>query len=169
MRIIGAVLLLSASALLGFSASGELKARVRDLELLIVSFEFMERELNAHLPPLLELLRRASQVTSGYVKSFYLLTVLGMDRQTEQSFPELWKEAAEASQMHITDHDLRIVCDVGLVLGRFDSVSQCSALTEAKGRLSLALKDAKEQKNNMGRVYSTLGIASGALLSIILL
>lgn len=168
-RIIGAVLLLSTSSMLGFSASRELKERVRDLEMMVVSFEFMERELKARLPPLQELLRLTSCVTTGCVKLFYLLVISRMDRQQERPFSQLWREAAEAAQLHITDHDLQILCDAGNVLGRYDAVSQCSALEEMRARLLIALKDAREQKNNMGRVYSTLGIASGALLSIILL
>ena len=155
--------------MLGFGAAGELKARVRDLEMLAVSLEFMERELKACIPPLSQLLQRTSQVTAGDVKSFYLLCVSGMDRQKEQPFSQLWCKAAEAALLHMNAQDLQILCDVGTVLGRYDVASQCSALAEARGRLTGALKDARGQKNNLGRVYSTLGVTAGALLSIILL
>lgn len=168
-RIVGAGLLLIASAALGFGAAGELNARVRSLEMLILSFEFMERELNAHFTPISELLERTSQVLKGDVKSFYLLCISGLDKQTEQPFSVVWGEAAEAAQLRITEAELEILAEIGAVLGRYDAATQSHALNKAQERLAVRLGEAREQMRTQGKLYRTLGITSGALLSILLL
>lgn len=168
-RIVGAGMLLGASAALGFGAAGALKARVRELELLVLSLELMERELSARLLPLSELMSRAAQGVSGNVKSFYLLCEQGLERQRERSFSQIWQEAAEAAQLRIAEEDRQLLDSLGGVLGRYDCASQCGALAETRERLMGVLQEARTQRDELGRVYRTLGVAAGALLSIILL
>jgi len=165
---VGAILLLTASISLGFGAAEGLKVRVRELKLLINSLEIMERELKAHLTPLPQLLEMASSTAKQSVKEFYFLCKSGLDKQNGRSFCSLWCDAAEAAQLRISEQDLQVLMELGAVLGRYDAVGQCRALMETREKLSSALSEAEIQKNKMGSVYTTLGIASGAILSIVL-
>ena len=167
-RTVGTILLLTASISLGFGAAGGLKARVQDLKMLIHSLEIMERELEAHLTPLPQLLEMASNSTKKNVKEFYSLCKSGLDRQNGHSFCGIWSNAAEAAQLRILEQDLQLLVELGSVLGRYDAAGQCCALMETREKLTFALTEAEIQKNRLGNVYTTLGIASGAILSIVL-
>ena len=162
-------MLLAASAALGMSAAGELSARVRDLDQLILSLKSMEWELHSRRSPLPQVLRRTMSCMSGAVKEFYLLAISGLERRNGLPFSVIWAEAAEAAGLHLTDRDLSLLLEAGRVLGRSDADSQCAALNETRLALSRALEEAKEEQSRMGRVYGTLGVASGVFLTMILL
>ena len=106
---------------------------------------------------------------NGVVKEFYLLCLSGLERRSEIPFSQIWREAAESVPFHLDEHELSQLEDLGNILGRYDAASQCAALCETRERLSRLLEKAREQKEKMGRVYGTMGLASGALLVIVLL
>ena len=167
-RVAGVVFLLGASAAIGFGTAEGLKLRVRELEMLISSLELMELELKTHLTPLPQLLRLGAKTTEKHVKQFYLLCTDGIDAKEDKSFFELWRAAAETIPFRLSEEDLRIMVELGGILGRYDAASQCNALVETRRKLFLALEDAKKQKEKLGNVYSTLGVAIGAILGIVL-
>jgi len=169
LRLVGAAMLLTASAALGFGAAGTLNARVYELENLILSLKTMEWELADRLAPLPELLRRSSSCISGVVKDFYLLCISGLEHRREAPFSQIWQEAAESIPFHLDEHELSQLENLGSTLGRYDVTSQCAALRETREKLNVLLEKAREQKERMGRVYGTMGLASGALLVIVLL
>ena len=169
LRLVGAAMLLTASATLGFSAAGALNARVHELESLILSLKTMEWELSDRLTPLPELLRRVTTCTNGTVKELYLLCISGLERRREVPFLRIWREAIQCVPFHLEEQELAQLESLGAVLGRYDAASQCAALRESRVKLNELLKSAREQKEKLGRVYSTMGLASGALLVIVLL
>lgn len=168
-RLIGAAMLLTASAALGFSAAGALRSRVYELENLILSLKTMEWELTDRRTPLPELMRRVSACMSGIVKEFYLLCLSGLERRGETPFSQLWREAVESVPFHLTEGELAQLESLGSMLGRYDVESQCAALRETRERLGEQLAQARAEKNRSGRVYSTMGLACGTLLVIVLL
>ena len=169
LRLAGAAMLLTASAALGFGAAGTLRARVNELEGLILSLKTMEWELSDRLTPLPELIRRSIACMNGVVKDFYLLCLYGLENRKEILFSSIWREAAESVPFHLDEHELSQLVDVGNILGRYDAASQCAALRESRARLNELLDHARGQKERLGRVYSTMGLTSGALLVIVLL
>ena len=169
LRLVGAAMLLTASAALGFGAASTLNARVHELEGLILSMKTMEWELADRLTPLPDLLRRATVCMGGVVKDFYLLCLSGLERRKETPFLRIWCEAVRCAPFHLEGQELAELENLGSVLGRYDAASQCAALRESRERLNVLLAGAREQKEKMGRVYGTMGLASGALLAIVLL
>lgn len=169
LKLIGAAMLLTASAALGFGAAGTLNAQVCELEDLILSLKMMEWELSDRATPLPELLRRSSACMSGIVKDFYLLCISGVEQRRELPFSQIWHEAAESVSFHLGKQELSQLDHLGSVLGRYDAASQCAALRETRERLSRFLEDAQAQVKSAGRVYKTMGVASGALLAVVLL
>ena len=169
LRLVGAGMLLAASAALGLSAAGELTARVRDLEQLILAIKSMEWELHSKRSLLPEVLRRTMSCMTGNVKEFYLLCISRLERKEGVPFSQIWEQAAEAAPLHLNDTDRALLLEVGRILGRSDADSQCIALKETRERLTRALEDAREEKNRMGRVYGMLGITAGSFLAIILI
>lgn len=71
--------------------------------------------------------------------------------------------------LRLEEADLTVLRQVGGVLGRYDSESQMAVLDQAAQRLVQHQAEAEERQGRLGRVYGTLGVASGLFLSIMLL
>ena len=169
LRLTGAVLLLAASAAMGFGAAGALRRHEQVLERLIRTLEGMGRELTGRLPPLPDLLERASEESEGAVRTFFRLCGESLRRRKERPFGMLWRQALEAAQLPLEEDELALLADLGDVLGRYDGASQGRALRETAQRLEEKLARAREKNGRMGKVYGTLGVTAGAFLAIVLL
>ena len=167
-RMVGAVLLAAGSCALGLSAVGHLEGRVRDLRDLVAGLEVMERELAWRLPPLPELLERAAQATGGHAAQFFRLCAQGAGHLNGRAFRQVWTQGEEASGLRLEGTDRLLLEQLGAVLGRYDGDSQRQALAGAGERLEQQRLQAQAQRQRLGRVYGTLGIAAGALLIILL-
>ncbi len=168
-RIVGAVLLAGGSSALGFGAVGHLEGRVRDLRELVAGLEVMQRELSWRMAPLPELLERAAQGTSGHAAQFFHLCAQGADHLNGRPFRQVWLQGEEASGLRLEETDRLLLEQLGGVLGRYDADSQRQALELAAGRLEEQRVQAQRQRQRLGRVYGTLGVAAGALLMILLI
>ena len=94
---------------------------------------------------------------------------LGVEQRRELPFSRIWHEAAESAAFHLSEQELSQLDHLGNVLGRYDAASQCAALRETRERLNRLLEDAQAQTKSAGRIYKTMGVASGALLAVVLL
>ena len=86
-----------------------------------------------------------------------------------RTFRQVWLQAEEASGLVLEPVDRLLLEQLGAVLGRYDAVSQRQALTAAVGRLEEQRLQAQRERQRLGRVYGTLGVAAGALLVILLI
>lgn len=168
-RIAGSVLLLCASAALGFGAVTGLKDRVKQLTLLIFALEEMERELQCRLTPMPELLNALAQRLEGPVGGFFQLCVSGLKGLGGHTFSKIWFGAMEASDLRLEEEDKLLLEELGNSLGRYDGQRQCEAIRQVRERLVCNLADATQRRDRLGRVYGTLGLAAGAFLVIVLL
>lgn len=168
-RLLGAALLAAGACALGFSAVGHLEGRVKDLRELVAGLEVMERELAWSLLPLPELLGRAAQATGGRTRQFFQLCSQGADHLNGRTFRQVWLQGEEASGLRLEGTDRLLLEQLGGVLGRYDGDSQRRALATAVGRLEQQRLQAQSQRQRLGRVYGTLGMAAGALLVILFL
>ena len=168
-RLMGAVLLAGGAALLGVSAARRTKSRVRDLRMLAEGLRAMLRELSYRMAPLAELLHGAKAQTGERVQLFFSLCAQGAEHLNGRSFQSVWEQAAEASQMCLEREDWQCLNSLGHVLGRYDCESQCQALEASLSRLEERGKEAEEQSQKLGKLYSVLGLTAGAFLSILLM
>jgi len=168
-RLAGCIMLLASSTALGFGAANSMKERIKELDSMILSIRAMELELAARRTPLPELLKRAGHCASGRINLFYNLCESRLGKSEGVIFSEIWKAAAETVELHIKEQETMLFLEVGNILGRYDAGSQCAALQTAREQFAGFAENAKEQYSRMGRVYSTLGIAAGALLMIVLI
>lgn len=169
LQLIGAVLLLCASATFGFLAVQGLKERVKQLHFLITALEEMERELHCRLTPMPELLAALEARIPGPVGAFFSLCVSGLHNLGGRPFSKVWSEALEAADLHLEEGDRILVEELGSCLGRYDGQRQCDSIVQTRMRLEEHLADAAEQRNRLGRVYGTLSLAAGAFLVIVLI
>lgn len=168
-RWIGAVLLTSGSAALGYLAIKHMDGRVRDLRELTAGIETLQRELGWRLAPLPEALSRAAESVKGRAAQFFQLCSSGAEHLNGRMFQQIWRDAAEASQMRLEREDMDLLEKLGSVLGRYDGDSQRQALEIAGARLESQRAAAAAQRVRLGRVYGVLGLTAGLFLVILLI
>ena len=166
--LVGAALLTAGCAGLGLSAAGWLEGRVRDLDGLIAALEEMERELDWRQPPLPELLERAGQTAGGRAGAFFARCAAQAGALSGRPFRLAWEQALAGAGLRLTACDRLLLGQLGGVLGRYDGPSQSRALAQCAARLEGQRRAALERRERLGRVYTVLGVAGGALLGILL-
>lgn len=168
LRMTGGILLLGACMTLGLGAVQALRARVDQLRAFIAALEEMARELNCRLTPMPELLELLRDGQDGPVGEFFALCAGGLDRLDRRPFSGLWQDALDAADLCLEEEDLHLLAELGNSLGRYDGRRQCEAIIQTRDRLEENLLAAMERRERLGRVYTTLGLAVGGILVIVL-
>ncbi len=168
LKLAGSALLLMGSAGVGCALVGRLRQRERTLAALVGALAQMERELSFCLPPMGEWLLRTAQGSAEPAAGFLRACAQELDRQ-EGALRPIWERAVKERLTALSREDALILLQLGAVLGRYSWEEQKKALTAAGERLSQALAQAGEERRGKGRVYSTLSLAAGALLVIVLI
>ena len=144
MRLLGALLLISASTAFGILMSAQLNQRVRKLESVILYFDALREEMRqseAELPDLLSRVHRDVYIQNGEWCGITELS--GEEKQVLSSF-------------------LRS-------LGTTDMEGQLKNIASHKALIDSKLSDAREQKKNLSRLYVSLGFFFGLFVAIIMI
>ena len=165
-RLIGAVLVITASTAMGFGVAAAHKKETLALQHLIRALEFMSWELEYRMPPLSELCRLTALQVTGPVRMLFM----NLERELQMQI------AADATccmavAIDKTDKLPAIVIQnlllLGKTLGRFDLSGQLSGIASV---CQLCCRDLEGLQNNQQlrlRSYRTLGICAGIALVIL--
>lgn len=168
MRLIGAALVASGCAWLGFQAAAELRRRVRILRGLGEGLAVLERELELTAPPLPQLLERAAAHSTGPARQLFQGCGQQLPRLEEERFSALWR--GQVGRLKGLNQEGRAVLDaLGDILGRYDSQAQREGVAAARRRLEQLADQEESERRRRGRVYQALGLSGGAFLVILLL
>lgn len=169
LRFLGAVLLTGGAGMLGLGAATRLSRRVRTLHLLTEALDRMERELSFRLTSVPELFALLADYIAPPVGTFFACCRDNLSRLGEERLEDLWRDALAASDMELTEEEQQILETLGGILGRYDGEGQSRTLALARTQLERCMEAATVERDRMGKVYSVLGLAAGALLVIALL
>ena len=170
LRLVGALLLTSGAAGLGLCAAGQLGDRVRSLRSLVGGLEILRRELSFRRTAMPELMERTARQSSEPARYLFARCRDHLEELGERSFGQIWARAVEAEpELLLTREEGAVLAELGQVLGRYDADGQIAALERAEEGLKACLTRAEEDRRRLGRVYTALGVGSGAMLAILLL
>ena len=130
----------------------------------------LERELTFRLTPMPELMERLARQSQGPAAYLFAHCRDHLWELGEKSFGQLWREALDGEpDLLLDERESQILLELGEVLGRYDVEGQSGALRNAVLELGRCLAGEEEEQRRLGRVYTTLGLGSGAMLVILLL
>ena len=169
-RFTGLLLLCGGICLLGICAAQCLRRRERNLGELICGFEAVRREMKHTLAPLGDLLRLgAAQTAEGSVYGVFAEGAVCADNLNEWDFQTNWGHILESYRCSFAEEELSVLKQLGGVLGRYDGDEQLRALDVAIDRLRELYRLAGELSNRLGKVYTVLGMTSGAFAFLLLI
>jgi len=169
-RVIGALLIVVCTAVLGFGGVLRLGRRVRNLTGLVSALEIMKGEICERLTPMPELFELLAGTMEGPVAGLFQACGEQMTTLGESSMYLIWKSAVRsAEELELSEQEARTLTEVGHVLGRYDAEEQRTAISFAIRRMEGCLHRAEEEKRAQTKVRAALGVTAGLFVVIILL
>lgn len=169
MKFIGALFILATTSLLGFEYARRLQERTKQLRLLRTALISLEAEIMFGHAPLHEASRRiARQIANpiGELFDTFADHLIQRDIRAKEawefSLQEIWKKTA------LKKAELDILLQFGENLGRHDLEQQQKQIRLALTHLEREEKEAEEIQKSYGRMYRSLGILAGLLLTLLL-
>ena len=170
LKLVGALLLTAGASALGLCAAGQLCDRVKALRSLAGGLEILGRELSFRRTAMPELMERTARQAGEPARYLFVRCRDRLGQLGERSFGQIWAEALEGEpELLLGETERSVLLELGEVLGRYDADDQIAALNRAERALGDCLARAEEEKRRLGRVYTALGVGSGAMLAILLM
>lgn len=167
-KLFGAIVLIGAAGILGFSASATLTARERALRGILRSFHTMHSEIGEYLTPLEEIMERLSRESATPLDMFFRSCLSEMREKPETPFRLIWtKNIKRADYLKLRKEEIEIVSALGNVLGRYGSEEQKKAIEHTARCVESMALAAEREKKRLGGLYTRLGVISGLALVIV--
>ena len=163
-RLTGAVLVLLGGAAAGLVQNRAQAGRVRLLEELDAALGIMISEISTLQTPLPELFSRLSREGPPLLRGFFAENAVLAARGT---LSDEWKDAV--GRLAAGTEAESALLRLGLSLGRYDAVSQASALEMARVQISGAADRERVRLERQGRLLPGLGACLGAMAAILLI
>jgi stage III sporulation protein AB len=167
-KLIGAILIITATTWTGFEASRHLSERPKQLRLLKSALQSLEAEIMYGHTPLHEAaLRLAEQLSKPLSRFFAEFARKITDTETtvreawETSLKEVWKQTA------LKQREFEIMKQFGETLGRHDRLSQQKQIMLTLTHLESEEADARDKQMKYEKMVKSIGFLAGLLLIIL--
>lgn len=169
LKLIGCMILISCSCMLGSIKASSFKARRHELENIIEVLRMMDIEITYKKEPLARAFLKLSSIRSCWFTK--LLDTCGQMVNENKSLDESWEiSKIECSTKEpLINADIDILDDLIIGLGKCDSEGQHRLFEPAILRFQTNLKEAYLREQKQGKMYVSLGAAAGVVTSILLL
>ena len=168
LKIIGAILICGGTATIGFSAANQLMMRIKILNIWLGILDTMHSEIKFMLTPLNELMIKCLMQAEEPVKSFFQKVIENFRKNVDALFGEAWINAlSDCDFLGLVGQEKQIISDLGNVLGRYDANEQALRIEHIRKAVENRAKIAENEKNKLGKLYSSLGVACGIALVIV--
>lgn len=169
-RLLGALLVVSATGMLGVVVGWWYTHRVRHLYDLSLALHVLETEIGYGVLPLPAALRRAAEAVDDPVAAFFAAVARRLERDPGCTGAEAWRAALDTvgKSLALQGDELRTLRDVGVRLGASHVDDQLRWLRAAQHGLRTKAERAEAQRDNGVRLWRYVGVSSG-LITVLLL
>lgn len=168
LKLIGACIIIFASASIGRAGAARMEKRFQALQYLQNAILSLEREINYAATPLPQALINASSV-AGPLGMIFEMTAEKLLAGRGINAQEAWTEAMKEAEVPLKRSDNDILTSFAAGLGLSDSKDQLKRLELIRLRLQAAEEEAKREWQSMGKVWKNLGLGSGIILVLLFL
>lgn len=169
-KLIGGLLIVTASGLAGWKKAGLYSRRPRELRQLIAALQMLETDITYVATPLPEALARAAEQIGAPVS--ILLERIAGELQTGSGRParEAWSESLQwyHQRSSLSDSDLSIVRGLGNSIGISDREDQGKHIRLAAEQLKAALTAAEEAAQKNVKMWNYVGLLGGLVIVLAL-
>lgn len=167
-KLLGGVLIVIASAGLGFQIAASFCFERQLLRQWISALDFMQCELQYRMTSLPEICRQAGLNGKGKIRLLLYYLADELDRQVLPDVRSCMDMALkQVAYLPRSVHNAAM--DLGETLGRFDTDGQVRQLEAARQNSRMQLESLEKGAQERVRAYQTLGVCCGAAIAILLI
>ena len=168
-KMIGGLALIGLTSAIGFMKAGELNERVRKLQDFKRMIVFLQGELRFHRSVLSEAFENVAEKMEHPFSEFLKTMAEEMEERENDGFEDIWKKNSGIllceDGFRKEDKILLEILKSGL--GYLDLAMQTETLNAAVIRTEEVILEAQEQLKTKGKLYQTMGVTIGALLTLL--
>lgn len=170
-KYIGALLIIISSSAIGFRLSSDLELRIEELSILKKMALMLRGEIKYTSTPLFEAFSIIGNRIKSPYKEFLLETAKELEELNGTSFTSIWEKMKKKhlEKTKLYDKDLDRLINLGENLGYLDKEMQIGTIELYLEQLEQETIEAKNNLVKNSRLYQCLGVASGILITILIL
>lgn len=168
-KFVTCILIISGCTAIGFIKAYTYKARRIELENTLELVRMLELEIAYKKDSLKKIFERISSLKSCWFSQ--VLKDCGDCLGNEKPLNMAWHQAIRynSAQCPLLKDDIEILKDVSMGLGKSDIKGQKQIIEPAVAKLESKIKEAKNAEIKSGKMYRSLGIATGIVIAVIFL
>lgn len=166
-KLIGALLIIAAGGIFGFSLVREYRKEEDGLRQLIAALDYMQCELQYRMTPLPDLCREAGRENRSMVGQVLLMLAQELDCMVSPDVRSCMLEALGSGDK-LPAKTRQAFENLGATLGRFDVSGQIQGLESVRAFCRRELESLASGRELRLRSYKTLSLCAGAALAILL-
>lgn len=169
LKIIGGLLIISASGLLGLFFSNRLSLRYRELEKLRRLMQMLETEVTYGATPLPAALCSISKKSEGLISNFFINISKCLSERSFYTVREAWNESSELilTQSSLKKADIELIKSFGNILGSSDREDQKKHFQLFYLQLKHQEDAAIEEIKRSAKMYRSLGFLLGIAVFVV--
>ncbi|MEA4849571.1 MAG: hypothetical protein VB106_20265 [Clostridiaceae bacterium] len=169
LKIIGGLLVISASGALGILFSNRLSLRYKELANLRRLMQMLETEVTYGATPLPAALRSVSKKTEGFTSSFFISISECLSDRSYYTVREAWNDSAESvlTQSSLIRADIELIKSFGSILGCSDREDQKKHFQLFYLQLKHQEDAAMEEIKRSAKMYRSLGFLLGIAVFVV--
>ena len=167
-KVIGMVIVLASSGLIGFSFAECMASRERELVNLSHMIDNIINELEFTMAPIGEIIKTIACRNHGKANTF--MQIMCQELERGHGVADAWKCALEKSgpSMSFKQSDCKYLSSSGFLLESYEIEEQLERLRTLKTRILSLAEEAKKEKDKNSRTVRMMGIYAGLLLCVII-
>jgi len=170
MGLVGAVLLVTATGLLGARAGLWYVQRARHLAQFALALHVLETDIAFGALPLPAALRRAGGAVGGPVGDVFAAAARELTADPGCSGPEAWRRALDrwGGRLALAEGDREALGAAGVRLGASDADDQVRYLRAARHTLQVRAQQAEAERDVGARLWRYVGVSAGLAAALLL-
>lgn len=169
-KLIGALMILAAGAMIGFGQARRLRERPVELRRFIMMLQQLETEIEYGFTPLPEALYKLGRQHRAQLSGMMADIAAQLKSEAGVTVDEAWRRSVGRywPSLAMNQEDREIIVQLGAVLGTSDREDQLKHLRLAVSLLAAREAEAAEERRKYEKMWKSLGLLGGALIAVIL-
>lgn len=167
-KIIGCLLILSASTIAGFIFSESFKKRLKQLNEIERAIGQLENEIEYTYTPLPEALENVAQKSEFPISNVFSRASKLLYSNNVETVYDAFYECFKEEAVDLNSDDINVVLDLSKSLGNSDIEGHKKIFSLTRGNLKKRIALAEEAMSKNVKMYRYLGFSIGAVIVIVL-
>jgi len=166
-KLAGGTFVIAATSKIGFDTAKKYEKRVKDLQSFQSGLWLLKSEIDFSMTMLPYAFKKCSTLLQQNIAEVFCKTATGIENGL--STYESWCKALDTTQLNITSNDREILESFAKSAGISDAETEKINIDKTIERLKILEQSARNDCIRYGKICKTLGVASGIMLTIILI